>query len=970
MKRNSPSQSTFFYLRVLIVSVSCLTGAFMALGGTGIYSDRSEAQAAKQTQIPSGPPTLVPTPTCTPDWAPDADLPSTGVGLVGVYFPANGKFYAMGGRDVNDVEFTNPFEYDPGSNSWTIKSATYPDNHVNNMACSVLNDSGTDYIYCAGGSESATSTTTGRVFRYDPITDSITTVASNWPPGDGGTLPGGFTVLNNKLYILGGFDIPNGGGTDQIWEFTPNTAGWVQKSNVLPVRLGYIPTTTIGSLIYTGGGADITGGALTDTTNSFVYNPVANSISTIASIPRATGETRALNFNGLMLVMGGGRTAPNPSNQVNIYNPANNTWTVGSPVPSFVTARRNFPTDTDGSTRIWLGGGKAPTTATNTMEIFSQCPTRVLITTVDDHNDGVCDATDCTLREAITAANANAGRIIAFAPGVTGTIQLAAALPSLNTNMAIQGPGANLLTVRRNIGGSYRLFNISANNVIISGLTIANGNSPSNGGGISITGGLTIANCTISGNTTGSSGGGIVSSRTLSIVNSTVSGNSATGGFGGGIYNTGTAQITNTTISNNSVSEPSLGIGSGGGIQNGGGTVIVTNSTISGNTAQFRGGGINSNGTTLRSRNTIIALNTAPSGGPDVFGTLTSDGFNLIGNNSGATITPATGDQIGTAATPKDPLLGPLQDNGGSTQTRALHTTSPAINKAVNAPVRDQRNYVRAGAPDIGAFEFAGAIPNTLGNISTRGFVQTGNNVLIGGLIISGTGPKQVILRALGPTLGQPPFNVPGSLGDPILELHGSAGALITSNDNWGSAANAAAISSSGFAPPNSKESAILTSLNPGNYTAIVRGVNATTGIALVEGYDLDLTAGSTFGNISTRAFVGTGANVMIAGVIVHGPDSENVVIRGLGPTLAQFAVPNVLADPMLNLRDANGNSVATNDNWKNTQQSQIEASGYAPPNDLESAIAITLAPGNYTAILSGKNNGTGNALIEAYALN
>ena len=162
--------------------------------------------------------------------------------------------------------------------------------------------------------------------------------------------------------------------------------------------------------------------------------------------------------------------------------------------------------------------------------------------------------------------------IIASAPGVTSTIQLAAALPSLNTNMAIQGPGANLLTVRRNIGGSYRLFNISGNNVTISGLTIANGNSPSNGGGISITGGLTIANCTISGNTTGSSGGGIVSSRTLSIVNSTVSGNSATGGFGGGIYNTGTAQITNTTISNNSVSEPSFGIGSGGGIQNGGGT--------------------------------------------------------------------------------------------------------------------------------------------------------------------------------------------------------------------------------------------------------------------------------------------------------------------------------------------------------------------------------------------------------------
>ena len=200
----------------------------------------------------------------------------------------------------------------------------------------------------------------------------ISSVAAPWPGANGGTtLPGGFTVFNNKLYILGGFDtITNGGqGTNQIWEFTPPTT-WVQKASVLPVPLGYIPTTTIGSLIYTGGGSDITAGALTDTTNSFVYNPVADTIGTIASIPRATGETRALNFNGLMLVMGGGRTAPNPSNEVDIYNPGSNTWATGSPVPAFVTARRNFPVDTDGISHIWLAGGYAPTTPTDSMEIF------------------------------------------------------------------------------------------------------------------------------------------------------------------------------------------------------------------------------------------------------------------------------------------------------------------------------------------------------------------------------------------------------------------------------------------------------------------------------------------------------------------------------------------------------------------------------------------------------------------------
>jgi sugar lactone lactonase YvrE len=259
--------------------------------------------------------------------------------------------------------------------------------------------------------------------------------------------------------------------------------------------------------------------------------------------------------------------------------------------------------------------------------------------------------------------------------------------------------------------------------------------------------------------------------------------------------------------------------------------------------------------------------------------------------------------------------------------------------------------------------------PTTLANISTRLLVQTGDNVLIGGLIVTGTGSKQVILRALGPTLGQSPFNVPNALANPILELHDGTGALITSNDNWGNAANASAIAASGYAPPNNLESAILTNLAPGNYTAIVRGVNNTTGVALFDAFDLDGVT-TKFGNISTRGFVGTGANVMIAGVIVHGPNSENVIIRGLGPTLAQFGVPNVLADPFLDLRDANGNQISTNDNWKSTQQAQIQATGYAPPNNAEAAILTTLTPGNYTAILSGVGNTSGNAIVEVYALN
>ncbi len=308
---------------------------------------------------------------CPESWAAGAPLPTPAVRSVGVFFAANGNFYAMGGRssDAAGSDFTHPFEYNPATNTWTTKAAAYPDNQVNNMACGVLNDAGTPYVYCVGGSAAGATTSTDRVFRYNPVTDTISPVAAPWPGALAGTtLPGGFSVYNNKLYILGGFTISPAAPVNTIWEFTPTANTWVQKSAVLPAARAYIPTTTIGNFIYTGGGTDVQGGLLVDTTDSFVYNPVADVIGTIASIPRATGETRALTVNGKMWVMGGGRTAPNPSNEVDVYDPGTNTWSLG---PAFMTARRNFPTDTQ-SSRIWLAGGYAPGTATDTMEIY-QC---------------------------------------------------------------------------------------------------------------------------------------------------------------------------------------------------------------------------------------------------------------------------------------------------------------------------------------------------------------------------------------------------------------------------------------------------------------------------------------------------------------------------------------------------------------------------------------------------------------------
>jgi hypothetical protein len=255
-------------------------------------------------------------------------------------------------------------------------------------------------------------------------------------------------------------------------------------------------------------------------------------------------------------------------------------------------------------------------------------------------------------------------------------------------------------------------------------------------------------------------------------------------------------------------------------------------------------------------------------------------------------------------------------------------------------------------------------------NISTRLLVQTGDNVGIGGFIINGTDPKKVILRAIGPSLTA--RGVPGALQDPTLELHNHTGAVIAFNDNWRDTQQST-IQATGLAPGDNRESAIVQTLAPAAYTAIVRGKGGTSGVALVEAYDLDPNANSKLANISTRGFVGTGDNVMIGGFIVggglgvNGAGSEEVLVRGLGPSLTQRGVPIALQDPTLDLHDGNGAIIASNDNWKDTQQSEIQATGLAPSNDRESAILATLVQGNYTVILRGKNNTTGVGLVEVY---
>ena len=316
--------------------------------------------------------------TCTPGWSAGPDMPTVLIRAVGVFFPADGNFYTMGGRtaDVAGADFQHVLQYNPVSNSWTQKGVTLPDPQMNNMACGVLTVSGTPLIYCVGGSQATFTTATARVFFYDPVTDTATTLTAgdNWPGDAAGTiLPGGFAVTGNELYILGGFDI-NVASTNQIWAFDPTAAvgaKWTMAPVTTPEGIMYAPTTAIGGIIYVGGASDFQGGLVIDTTNSFSFNPATNTIGSIAAIPRATGETRGLNFNGKMYVMGGGRVAPNPSTEVDVYNPGTNTWTTDLP---FMTARRNFPTDTNGTDHIWLSGGYASDgiTPLSSMEIFCQ----------------------------------------------------------------------------------------------------------------------------------------------------------------------------------------------------------------------------------------------------------------------------------------------------------------------------------------------------------------------------------------------------------------------------------------------------------------------------------------------------------------------------------------------------------------------------------------------------------------------
>jgi hypothetical protein len=249
-------------------------------------------------------------------------------------------------------------------------------------------------------------------------------------------------------------------------------------------------------------------------------------------------------------------------------------------------------------------------------------------------------------------------------------------------------------------------------------------------------------------------------------------------------------------------------------------------------------------------------------------------------------------------------------------------------------------------------------------NIATRMSVQTGDNVLIAGFIVTGPAgsTKKVLIRGLGPSLTQ--FGVPNTLSDPLLELHN--GNVVTTNDNWQQGDTSQI--PTGFAPSDPREAVIVATLAPGNYSAVVKGAHGETGVGIAEVYDLDAASPAKLANISTRGFINTGDDVMIGGFIVGGSEPAKILVRAIGPTLTDFGVPGALADPTLELHDSNGMTIS-NDDWRESQETEIVATTIPPSKDREPAILATLVPGNYTAVVRGKNNTTGVGLVEAYNL-
>jgi predicted outer membrane repeat protein len=565
----------------------------------------------------------------------------------------------------------------------------------------------------------------------------------------------------------------------------------------------------------------------------------------------------------------------------------------------------------------------------------------------------------------------------------------------------------------------------SSGSLMLEVCTIAGNTAKGFGGGISSSGQLEIIGCDFDNNSAPQASGGALysdSTTTASIVSTTFSKNAAELAGGAIDLAGGVLVISNSTFSSNSAGNL------GAAINTADSDLFLDACTFFENRQAIAADNSTINvANTLFSRSGTSDFKVTGAGGA----TITSGGYNLTTDTSDTYLKTEKNDQfVG------DAKLGPLQDNGGPTPTHALLPGSPAIDRGNTSQKKDQRGLDRAvdfpgvgggngNQSDVGAFEVQPATPtpsptttpspgstptpspgisptptpspgdsptptptpggtatptptptppSQLLNLSARKAVGTGSDVTIGGFIVVGTDNKKVLIRGLGPSLP-----VSGALADPVLELHNAGTTLLANNNNWKDTQQSD-IEATSIPPSNDLESAIVFRLpaaaatsGGAGYTAILAGSGGTTGIGLLELYDLDQAANSRLANLSTRGLVSTGDDLLIGGFYPGplGNASLKVLIRALGPSLSAQGVSGPLSDPLLELHDSNGNIIASNDNWQDTEAADIHATGIPPSDPRESAIVTTLTPAEhgYTAVVRGANGVTGISLVEVYAL-